>query len=193
MRHYARVLMKEKNTRTIIRSTLFTLIVSVFSLYYMHDSKAQGASFEKPALIPGLSVPIEWSTHATQDAANRHRKDMIPKRVPHALGDGALQNFPDSKRGENLIVYGYLPYWEFDAEIPWSEITHLGYFAVSGSGTGAVTNDHGWGEAEQLALLEEAHSHGVRLDLVVTLFSESQLESVLSSPASCVLKLPVKI
>lgn len=144
---------------------------------------ALNIELEKPALLPLTSAPLEWSTHAEQDAAHQHLRGLKRARAPLGLGDGAQQGFPIAKSGSNLIVYGYLPYWEFDAEIPWNEITHLGYFAVGGSGSGAVSNDHGWGGSEQLALLEEAHSHGVRMDLVVTLFSESELHSVLSSPS----------
>jgi hypothetical protein len=174
------------NKRTIFASMAYTLpllIVSLVCTFASDHAFAFNANIEKPALLPLSSAPLEWSTHAEEDAAHQHLRGLTRPRTPLELGEGAKQGFPLAKTGSNLIVYGYLPYWEFEAEIPWTEITHLGYFSVGGSATGAVSNDYGWGESEQLALLEEAHSHGVRMDLVVTLFSESALQSVLSSPS----------
>ena len=99
-----------------------------------------------------------------------HRFAEVPSRAPQPLNEGELAKFPLTKGSQDLIVYGYLPYWEQDADIPWQDLTHLGYFSAEISSTGAITGSHGWGGASQLALVEEAHSYGVRVDLVVTLF-----------------------
>ncbi|MBR57193.1 MAG: hypothetical protein CMH54_03950 [Myxococcales bacterium] len=122
---------------------------------------------------------VPRSFHAWE--LENHRYDIRPVRTPQPHEPSTSTRFPSTLSGQDMISYGYLPYWEFDAEIPWSELTHLGYFSVGVDGTGELINDHGWGSDAQLQLVEEAHSHGVRVDLVITLFNANQLASLLNN------------
>jgi len=122
---------------------------------------------------------VPRSVHAWE--LDKHRYDLLPIRSPQPLGNPTMGHFPATLSGQDMVSYGYLPYWEFDAEIPWDELTHLAYFSVGVNGTGELLNDHGWGSPDQLQLVEEAHAHGVRVDLVITLFDGDKLASLLTN------------
>ena len=58
-------------------------------------------------------------------------------------------------------------------------ISTLAYFSAEATATGELENLHGW---PVTSLINEAHAHGTEVVLCVTLFSNSQLMALLSSP-----------
>ena len=79
-------------------------------------------------------------------------------------------------------VFGYHPYWMGTA---WTNynfdlISTLAYFSAEATETGNLDNLHGWPVA---SLINEAHSHGVKVVLCVTLFNSNDLTTLLSNPS----------
>ena len=83
---------------------------------------------------------------------------------------------------QDTIVYGYLPYWEYEpADAPWEELTHIAIFSVGMTAEGTLTHETRWtGRAEEAVRL--GREHGVKVHLCVTNFNDSQQYAVLSDP-----------
>ena len=77
-------------------------------------------------------------------------------------------------------VFGYLPYWAYNSYpvLNYNLLTTIAYFGVDINGSGNITNFHDWPAA---GLINEAHSHGVRVVLTVILFSGTEIATLLSS------------
>ena len=91
--------------------------------------------------------------------------------------------YPISSRSREVSkeIFGYHPYWMGTA---WTNynfdlISTLAYFSVEASATGGLTNLHGWPVVD---LINEAHSHGTKVVLCVTLFNTNDLITLLSNP-----------
>ena len=102
--------------------------------------------------------------------------------TPQQPGDSETIH-PISYRDRNPSheVFGYHPYWMGTA---WTNynfdlISTLAYFSAEATATGELENLHGW---PVTSLINEAHAHGTAVVLCVTLFSNSQLMALLSSP-----------
>src|SRR5258708_37955539 len=69
-------------------------------------------------------------------------------------------------------VYGYLPYWEaIDlAAFRWDLVSDVIAFSAGISPSGAISNSH---SLPGDALVQAAHSHGVKVHLCATLFNSS--------------------
>ena len=93
------------------------------------------------------------------------------------LADGAAAH------ANEVIVYGYLPYWEYEpAEAPWEELTHIAIFSVGMASDGTLTQESRWtGRAEEAVRL--GAEHDVKVHLCVTNFNDAQQYAVLSDPA----------
>ena len=79
-------------------------------------------------------------------------------------------------------VFGYHPYWMGTA---WTNynfdlISTLAYFSAEATETGNLENLHGWPVA---SLINEAHSHGVKVVLCATLFNSNDLTTLLGNPS----------
>lgn len=80
-------------------------------------------------------------------------------------------------------VFGYHPYWQgtdwqyynFDL------LSTIAFFSADVSTTGQLSNLHGWPVTE---LINTAHTHGVKVVLVATLFGSNSIATLLSSPTS---------
>ncbi|MGM0578662.1 MAG: glycosyl hydrolase family 18 protein [Myxococcota bacterium] len=80
-------------------------------------------------------------------------------------------------------VYGYLPYWEMGYEVPhWELLTTVAWFAVGLDGRGEAVEWNGWGGAGAGDLVAEAHAHGVRAVVTVTLFDGEAIGALLADP-----------
>ena len=78
-------------------------------------------------------------------------------------------------------VYGYLPYWTTSpATVSLSGLTHIAYFDAEITSNGSLSNTQRWANAAQ-DLVPRAHAAGVSVHLCVTAFSDSIINSVLSS------------
>ncbi len=80
-------------------------------------------------------------------------------------------------------VFGYLPYWVYSSypTLNYDLLTTIAYFGANVNGFGNITNLHNWPAA---ALIDKAHSEGVRVVLTAILFDPIALEGLLSSPAN---------
>jgi len=82
--------------------------------------------------------------------------------------------------GPTRTIFGYHPYWQgtlwknYNYEL----LTTIAYFSAEADGSGNLINLHGWPVTD---LINMAHTNGVNVVLTVTLFSSSQLETLLSS------------
>ncbi|NOZ86733.1 MAG: hypothetical protein GXP49_10775 [Deltaproteobacteria bacterium] len=85
----------------------------------------------------------------------------------------------------NRTVYGYLPYWTSSGyRMRWDLLTTLAWFSLEMSSNGSITKTHGWGNQASCDLVTNAHDAGVRLEVVVTLFSSSGIHTLLSSSSN---------
>jgi spore germination protein YaaH/flagellar hook assembly protein FlgD len=101
-----------------------------------------------------------------------------------ALGqspEAALAQLPGGMR---RVVYGYLPWWEVgDAttRVDFRIVTHMAYFSVGVDANGNLRTHNadgtpttgwaGWNSARMTSLIEDAHRHGSRVTLTVTMFA----------------------
>ena len=115
---------------------------------------------------------------------------MIPSRFRFARSllvlaatVAGLLSAPGAPAAQDTMVYGYLPYWEYEpASVPWEELTHIAIFSVGMTAEGTLTHETRWtGRAEEAVRL--GHENGVKVHLCVTNFSDSQQYAVLSDPA----------
>lgn len=89
-------------------------------------------------------------------------------------------------------VYGFIPYWEMDANLPdhvaRTDLTTIGLFSVTHATNGSLrTNQTGYkritgGVGEQL--IGAAHDHGTRVEIVYSSFGPSKNRSFYGRPAS---------
>jgi len=76
------------------------------------------------------------------------------------------------------VIYGYLPYWSDATYLNYYLLTTIAYFGAEFDGSGRVTNRHGW---PVWSLINKAHSHGVRVDLVAICFNKDKIHSILTN------------
>ena len=82
------------------------------------------------------------------------------------------------------VVMGYLPYWVEPENIPWGSIDIIAWFGVPTNADGSLGNDHGWGDAGALALIEAAHEVGAAVVLSTTRFGGAEVHQLLSDPSA---------
>ena len=78
------------------------------------------------------------------------------------------------------IVYGYLPYWEYEPSgAPWDELTHIAIFSVGLNADGTLNNEGRWtGRAAEAVAFGTAND--VRVHLCLTSFDDAVQYAVLS-------------
>ena len=83
----------------------------------------------------------------------------------------------------NKTIFGYHPYWEGTAwqDYNFDLLTTIAYFSADVTTSGLLSNLHGW---PNTGLINTAHSHGVKVVLVATLFGSSSLSTLLSSASN---------
>jgi len=126
---------------------------------------------------PGREAPADRPRSIHELEALRHRglvapRDEIPApRVPLLRGSTLTRE-----------VHGYHPWWMGSAwqGYDWSLLSTVSFFAMDLDGTGAIVDDHGWPWTD---LVAAAHAEGVRVVVTATLFSSSEIDALLSSPA----------
>ena len=99
---------------------------------------------------------------------------------------------PDQRTNEKIIpvqprnvtptreVFGYHPYWMGTAwqNYNYNLISTIAFFSAEATATGGLSNLHGW---PVTGLINTAHANGVDVVLCVTLFSNSDLVTLLSN------------
>ena len=80
-------------------------------------------------------------------------------------------------------VIGYLPYWEYEEypNLNYSLLTQLNFFSAELDPYGNIIDDHNW---DNLYIVTYAHERDVKVKLCATLFGESELTTLLSSPTN---------
>ena len=90
--------------------------------------------------------------------------------------------YPKSERERTPSheVFGYHPYWMGTAwqNYNFNLITTLAYFSAEVNANGSLGDLHGWPVS---SLINEAHAHGTNVVLCATLFSSSDITTLLSS------------
>jgi spore germination protein YaaH len=82
-------------------------------------------------------------------------------------------------------VYGYLPYWTATKKTwDYQGLTDLALFSVGASDTGSLTSTTFWRSSQARMLIDDAHRHGVKVELAVTNFDPTSLHTLLSSSAA---------
>jgi spore germination protein YaaH len=138
-----------------------------------------------PPLIPEGEVTTSFnhdSAHLRELRRHRHSPTEVRNPRSSPVVTPVERHNRTTLGGQDLIIYGYLPYWKFNADIPWSGLTHVAWFSMEVNASGDLINDHGWGNSNQLALRDEAYANGVRFDLVITQFHSPTLQSLLVNP-----------
>lgn len=93
---------------------------------------------------------------------------------------------PPAEARPTRRVFGYLPYWTASAKPTWrwDLLTDVSLFSVGASSSGALTSTSFWRGAGARALIDQAHQHGVRVELAVTNFDPASLHALLSDSAA---------
>ena len=135
-------------------------------------------------LIAVSNIPAQKNNVSIHHSAQlEHRNYSTSKKL---VGD---QNTPRSLPNARLIknrsvVFGFLPYWIDDSYfeyIDFNLLTHIAPFSIEINPDGSVSDDHDW---PWTALIDRAHSHGVRVILTATLFGDNKVKTLLESGAN---------
>lgn len=120
--------------------------------------------------IPGPHA-AQAAEHAPPSDVARERRARVERPVAPPAG------------APGMTVYGYWPYWESDvSERQLAGLTRVAVFDVSLNSDGTLGNESVWTDYAP-SLVPLAHSYGVAVDLCVTAFDSSTMESVLGSSA----------
>lgn len=83
----------------------------------------------------------------------------------------------------DVTVYGYHAYWTGSPlDLDFSRLTHVAVFNVGLNSDGTLSDTSRW-TAVATDLVPLAHSHGVKVHLCMTSFSDTETNAVLSSPS----------
>ena len=93
---------------------------------------------------------------------------------------GSIQPNQPRERTPSHEVFGYHPYWMGTSwqNYNFDLISTLAFFSAEANATGGLDNLHEW---PSTGLINEAHAHGTNVVLCVTLFSNSNLVTLLSN------------
>jgi len=83
------------------------------------------------------------------------------------------------------IVFGFLPYWEYNsgahANMRYDLLSHIVAFDFSASSTGAITNPSNWPWND---VINAAHSNGTKVIMAVTNFNGTEIHTILTNTTS---------
>lgn len=131
-------------------------------------------------LVGGIVVALSGSAEVSSPSvhADHRARRLGPPTMHHR------ERTPPFARGAfTSWVYGYYAYWAGTLQdIAWDRLTHVAIFEVGLNPDGTLFDTHHWTDviAEAKALAEP---YGVKLHLVVTNFTTSELDTFLSNPA----------
>jgi spore germination protein YaaH len=133
------------------------------------------------ALIPSRAQEPPCSIHEIMLAAHRDEAPIVLQQVKEIM--------PLQSRAAGLShkIYGYLPYWSSYALLDYNLLSTIAFFSIEINGNGNITNRRGWPNAD---LINRAHSRGVRIDLVATLFdtqtdpAQNDIHALISNSAA---------
>jgi spore germination protein YaaH len=137
-------------------------------------------------LIILLSLLAITAILPAQEVVSIHQHQLeLYKDVPthpSLIGDPSEKIIPLQPRANKLdaTVFGFLPYWASSQYLQYDLLTHIGVFSVGVNSNGTLTNSHGW---PWTALINTAHSYGVKIILTATLFDGDAIHTLITTPA----------
>jgi spore germination protein YaaH len=115
--------------------------------------------------------------HMYEEMLYGHQKRQPSRFDVSGKGIIPLQHFKKAK-GLTKIVFGFLPYWEYnagaDANMHYELLTHIAAFAFITNSTGSITTPSAWPWTD---VINHAHSHGTKVIMAVTNFGGSEKAS----------------
>lgn len=83
------------------------------------------------------------------------------------------------------MVFGFLPYWEYSSgahsNMHYNLLSHIAIFNFETSSSGMLTNPSNWPWTD---VINEAHSNGTKVIMVVNNFSQSEIHTLLTNSSS---------
>ncbi len=127
-----------------------------------------------------LAEPIE-PAGPHQQAAEAHAGWPVAADHLNAITTAIVPLQPRAAgTGPCATIFGYLPYWESAANLRYDLLTHLACFSVEAKGDGTLGNLHGW---PWTSTINAAHTAGVKIILVTTLFDATSIDTLISTPS----------
>ncbi len=84
--------------------------------------------------------------------------------------------------GLNKIVFGFLPYWEYNsganANMHYDLLSHVALFSFDADGSGNISTPSGWPWTD---VINSAHSNNTKVIMVVKNFSSTQIHTLLTN------------
>jgi len=97
------------------------------------------------------------------------------------FSSGAAVSMPISSGRLSHLIYGFIPYWEREYRCPdWRLVSRVAYFSCTLNRLGQITGCRHFRESPAI---DSAKAAGVKIDVCVSLFSESDINALLSTPA----------
>ncbi|HHO53380.1 MAG TPA: hypothetical protein ENK18_21545 [Deltaproteobacteria bacterium] len=126
-----------------------------------------------------LQEAREWTPHADAVAELEASGHGQPRA---AAGSYVPLRSPGDR--PDVTVYGYWPYWGDDlSTLAWDQLTHVAIFDVGVDSSGNITNTAHWDDHAADAV-SYAASWGARIHLVVSCFSDSVMDALLTDPVA---------
>lgn len=139
----------------------------------------------RAALLFLCLVIAHGGINAQEVAPSIHQAELAAHRdfMPLVLNKPGEIIQPVQARVASLTgeIYGYLPYWSSYAHLDYNLLTTIAYFGVEFDANGNVVARHGW---PNNALINLAHSKGVRIELVAINFDGAQIHQILTDAPS---------
>ena len=120
-----------------------------------------------------------------------HQQELTQWREQEAAGWQPWRDRQDlqvaplgrTARAPEREVHGYHPYWMGSSYLnyQWNLLSTVAFFSLEIDDHGNITDDHGW---PWTGLVNAAHAEQVRVIVTATLFSSSDLATLLASPAN---------
>ncbi len=130
-------------------------------------------------LLSGIWFMLSAQPSIHQQELAFHRSEATNQQL---IGDRSVPPIPLVPKPSKLnsMIFGYLPYWGNSSFLNYDLLTHIAAFSVEVSSQGQITNAHGWPWNN---LINTAHSHGVKVILVATLFNGDAVHTLMTTPA----------
>ena len=132
-----------------------------------------------------FSLVLSVVAFAGGDLQSEHARHAALAETSPARGHKPVPppNLPEATPGPDVIVYGYLAYWDDDLyAVPWDELSHIALFCAAVDINGNLSSTSRWDDAELAVSLAEPY--GVMVHLVVTNFNSSELGLLLGSSSA---------
>ncbi len=122
-----------------------------------------------------------WRSHEFGDIVSIHSRQLEQFRGMEP-GSHEGVTVPRRDRWVTHTVYGWYPYWMGDAylDLDWNLLSHVSFFCLEATSTGAVSADYGWPE-NWTGLIGTAQAAGVPLTVTCALFDSGAINTLLGN------------